>query len=175
VQALERTAAEVGYSADLLQAVEAVNKRQKDVLLAKLDAHFDGDLKGKTIALWGLAFKPNTDDMRAAPSRTLMEGLWQRGATVRAYDPEAMDEARRIYGERAELELCADPYAALDGADALAVVTEWNVFRSPDFDEIKRRLDAPVVVDGRNLYDPVRMAEDGFSYYCIGRPRQLAG
>jgi len=174
VQALERTAAEVGYSADLLQAVESVNKRQKEVLLAKLDAHFDGDLKGKTIALWGLAFKPNTDDMRAAPSRTLMEGLWMRGATVRAYDPEAMDEAQRIYGERADLELCDDPLTALDGADALAVVTEWNVFRSPDFDAIKQRLKAPVVVDGRNLYDPVRMAEDGFSYYCIGRPRQPA-
>ena len=173
VQALERTAAEVGYGADLLQAVEAVNKRQKELLLTKLDAHFDGDLGGKTIALWGLAFKPNTDDMRAAPSRRLMEGLWQRGARVCAYDPEAMDEARRIYGERPDLELCSDPNTALDGVDALVVVTEWNVFRSPDFDVIKQRLNAPVVVDGRNLYDPVRMAEDGFSYYCIGRPRVL--
>lgn len=170
VQALERTAAEVGYRAELLQAVEAVNNAQKGITLRKLEAHFSGDLQGKTIALWGLAFKPNTDDMRAAPSRVLMEGLWGRGASVRAHDPEAMSEATRIYGERPDLTLCDEPYQALDGADALVVVTEWNLFRSPDFSEVKRRLKQPVVVDGRNLYEPQRMADEGFVHYAVGRP-----
>ncbi len=169
VKALERTARDVGYEAQLLTAVEAVNERQKRKLFEKIRAHFGDDLAGRTFALWGLAFKPNTDDMREAPSRVLMEALWAAGAKVRAYDPEAMKECRRIYGERDDLTLCEDPYQALEGADALAVVTEWNVFRSPDFSKIKSLLKQPVVFDGRNLYDPLRMRELGFDYYAIGR------
>ncbi len=169
VKALERTAREVGYQAQLLEAVEAVNERQKRKLFEKIQTHFDGRLEGRTFALWGLAFKPNTDDMREAPSRVLMESLWAAGAKVRAFDPEAMDECRRIYGERDDLTLCDDPYQALEGSDALAVVTEWNVFRSPDMDKLKALLKHPVVFDGRNLYDPERMREAGFDYYAIGR------
>ena len=169
VKALERTARDVGYEAQLLAAVEAVNERQKRKLFEKIRAHFGDDLAGRTFALWGLAFKPNTDDMREAPSRVLMEALWAAGAKVRAYDPEAMKECRRIYGERDDLTLCEDPYQALEGADALAVVTEWNVFRSPDFSKVKSLLRQPVVFDGRNLYDPLRMRELGFDYYAIGR------
>ena len=170
VQALERTANEIGYKAELLSAVEAVNLRQKQVMFNKISQHFENNLSGKTIALWGLAFKPNTDDMRAAPSRTLMEALWEAGAKVQAYDPEAMDEATRIYGTRADLTLADSPEAALAGADALAVVTEWSAFRSPDFEQLKTRLSQPTIFDGRNLYDPVRLRADGFNYYCIGRP-----
>lgn len=169
VKALERTAGEVGFDAQLLSAVEARNNDQKHILYRKLDRHFSGDLKGKTIAVWGLAFKPNTDDMRDAPSRVLMESLWETGASVRAYDPEAMNEAHRIYGERDDLVLVDAPYDALDGADALVVCTEWKIFWSPDFEEIKRRLSAPVVVDGRNIYDLDRMRHHGFSYYAVGR------
>jgi len=170
VQALERTANEVGYNAELLTAVEAVNNRQKEQLFHKIHAHFDGNLKGKTIALWGLAFKPKTDDMRAAPSRTLMEALWEAGAKVQAHDPEAMNEARRIYGDRDDLKLVDSPDDALNAADALVVVTEWSAYRSPDFDSIKASLTQPTIFDGRNLYDPLRLREDGFRYYCIGRP-----
>jgi len=170
VQALERTAREVGYQAELLDAVEAVNNRQKQRLFQKIQQHFGNDLSGKTFALWGLAFKPNTDDMRAAPSRTLMEAIWAAGGRVQAYDPAAMDEARRIYGERAELTLANSPEAALEGADALITVTEWSLFRSPDFGLIKDKLSAPVLFDGRNLYDPEQLKSEGFQYYCIGRP-----
>ena len=170
VQALERTANEIGYNAELLSAVESVNNRQKEKLFAKIQAHFDGNLAGKTIAIWGLAFKPKTDDMRAAPSRTLMEALWKAGAKVQAYDPEAMDEAKRIYGDRDDLILMGSPNATLEGADALTVVTEWSAFRSPDFDLIKTRLSEPTIFDGRNLFDPARLRADGFNYYCIGRP-----
>ncbi len=169
VQALERTATQAGYQAELLRAVEAVNHRQKEVLFQKIEKHFNGNLQGRTFALWGLAFKPNTDDMRAASSRTLMEALWARGARVQAYDPEAMDEARRIYGERADLVLCTSPAAALEGADALALVTEWKSFRSPDFNKIKIALKQPLIFDGRNLYDPQMLAKEGFIYYGIGR------
>ncbi len=169
VQALERTARGIGYEAELLRAVEAVNGRQKQVLFDKIRAHFEGRLAGRTIALWGLAFKPKTDDMREAPSRALIEALWAAGARVRAHDPEAMDECRRLYGERADLTLCERPEQALDGADALAVVTEWNAFRSPDFAAIKARLAAPVVFDGRNIYDPAQMRKAGFTHYGIGR------
>ena len=169
VSALERTAHEVGYDAQLLTAVEAVNYRQKRVLVEKIDKHFDGDLKGKTFALWGLAFKPNTDDMREAPSRVVMESLWQSGATVRAYDPEAMEECRRIYGERDDLVYCNNQQEALQNADALIVVTEWQMFRSPDFDAIKQSLKSPVIFDGRNIYDPERLSSEGFAYYAIGR------
>ncbi len=173
VQALQRSASEVGYEARILSAVEAVNDRQKQFLFNKIKAHF-GDLKGRTIALWGLAFKPNTDDMRAAPSRVLMEALWAAGATVRAYDPVAMGECRRIYGERDDLVLCKNSPAALAGADALAIVTEWREFRSPDFDFIKGALSSPVIFDGRNLYDPAHMARAGIGYYAVGRGKALS-
>ena len=172
VQALARSAAEVGYDASLLGSVEAVNDRQKQVLFKKILHHFK-ELKGKTVAIWGLAFKPNTDDMREAPSRVLIEALWAQGAAVRAYDPVAMPECRRIYGERADLAFCKTGPEALQGADALAIVTEWQEFRSPDFDFIKKTLKSPVIFDGRNLYDPAHMVEAGFSYYAIGRGRRI--
>jgi UDPglucose 6-dehydrogenase len=168
VQALKRSADEVGYEASVLTAVENVNNRQKHVLFHKIKAHF-GDLKGMTFALWGLAFKPNTDDMREAASRVLMESLWSAGARVRAYDPVAMPECTRIYGKRADLTLCKTSPEVLEGADALAIVTEWREFRSPDFDAIKSALRTPAIFDGRNLYDPAQMARAGFSYYAIGR------
>jgi UDPglucose 6-dehydrogenase len=175
VQALKRSADEVGYQASILTAVESVNNRQKHVLFSKIKAHF-GDLTGKTIGLWGLAFKPNTDDMREAASRVLMESLWAAGAKVRAYDPVAMAECRRIYGERSDLTLCKSSPEVLEGADALAIVTEWREFRSPDFDAIKATLRTPAIFDGRNLYDPARMERAGFSYYAIGRgKRSMAG
>ena len=171
VKALERTAREIGYQAELLSAVENVNDRQKQRLFEKMHAHYQGDLNGRTIALWGLAFKPNTDDMREASSRVLMEALWAAGAKVRAYDPVAMDECRHIYGERADLTLCASPEEALEGASALAIATEWKEFRSPDFELLRERLDDPVVFDGRNLYDPQLMERGGIAYYAIGRGR----
>ncbi|MEW8324919.1 MAG: UDP-glucose/GDP-mannose dehydrogenase family protein [Candidatus Thiodiazotropha taylori] len=169
VSALERTAKQVGYDAQLLTAVEAVNYRQKRVLFEKIMRHYSGDVKGKTFALWGLSFKPNTDDMREASSRVLMESLWEAGASVRVFDPEAMEECHRIYGERDDLVYCDNQEGTLESADALIVVTEWQVFRSPDFEHIKQVLSAPVVFDGRNIYDPLRMKESGFSYYAIGR------
>jgi UDPglucose 6-dehydrogenase len=171
VKALKRSAHEVGYRESILTAVEAVNDRQKAVLFNKIKAHF-GNLRGKTIALWGLAFKPNTDDMREAPSRVLMEALWREGARVRAFDPVAMLECARIYGERTDLTLCKSSPETLTGADALAIVTEWREFRSPDFDAIKATLKEPVIFDGRNLYDPAHMVRAGFSYYAIGRGRR---
>ncbi len=170
VSALERTARDVGYHAQLLEAVEAVNNRQKKVLFRKIREHFGGELRGKRIALWGLAFKPNTDDMRDAPSRVLMEALWDAGATVSAYDPVAMEEAKRIYGNRDELVLADSPQQAVEGAHALAVVTEWNIFRSPDFHSLKEALALPVIFDGRNIYDPAMLRSLGFTYYGIGRP-----
>ena len=173
VQALVHTAEAHGYAPRLLQAVEAVNQAQKQRLFALIQRHFGGDLRGKTIALWGLAFKPNTDDMRAAPSRTLMEALWGAGAHVRAYDPEAQRETRRFYGERADLTLCVQPYEALQGADALVLVTEWKVFRSPDFARIRAALATPVLFDGRNLYDPAAVESAGLAYYGIGRGRSV--
>ncbi|EIJ35812.1 UDP-glucose dehydrogenase family protein [Thiothrix nivea] len=169
VQALERTAREIGYKAELLSAVEAVNYRQKEKPFAKLQKHYGSKLEGKTIALWGLAFKPNTDDMREASSRTLMEMLWQQGCKVQAFDPVAMEECTRIYGERADLTLCKTAEDALNGADCLAIVTEWQQFRSPNFDAIKTKLKDPVIVDGRNLYSPEQMAKKGITYYAIGR------
>jgi UDPglucose 6-dehydrogenase len=172
VQALQRSAEEVGYDASILAAVESVNNRQKHVLFNKIKAHF-GELLGRTVAVWCLAFKPNTDDMREASSRVLMESLWSAGAGVRAYDPVAMPECLRIYGQRADLTLCKTGPDALTGADALAIVTEWHEFRSPDFDYIKSALNTPVIFDGRNLYDPVQMAQAGFSYYAIGRGKAL--
>ncbi len=168
VRALVHTASQVGVQAELIEAVQGVNDRQKHVLFRKLSAHF-GDLSGKNVALWGLAFKPNTDDMREAPSRVFMEACWAAGVNVQAYDPVATDEARRIYGERDDLQLCETPEAALKGADALVVVTEWREFRSPDFAFIKDTLNQPVVIDGRNIYDPEHMAARGFAYYAVGR------
>jgi UDPglucose 6-dehydrogenase len=168
VQALQRSAQDVGYDASILAAVESVNNRQKQVLFNKIKAHF-GDLRGKTVAIWGLAFKPNTDDMREAASRVLMESLWSAGAKVRAFDPVAMPECLRIYGQRPDLVLCKTSPEALQGADALAIVTEWREFRSPDFDHIKGTLRSPAIFDGRNLYDPEHMRKAGFDYYAIGR------
>lgn len=173
VQALERTARGVGYSARLLGAVESVNHDQKTKLFELIQRHFDGQIAGKTIALWGLAFKPNTDDMREASSRHLMEALWKAGAKVRAFDPEASHETYRIYGDRDDLVLCESAYQALDGADVLAIVTEWKAFRSPDFARIRDMLAEPAVFDGRNLYDPVAVEEAGLAYYGIGRGRSL--
>ncbi len=169
VKALEYTARSIDYEAALLQAVETVNERQKTVLFEKIQRHFKNGLRGRTFALWGLAFKPGTDDMREAPSRNLMEALWREGCAVRAYDPAAMDEARRLYGERPDFHLCAQPMETLIGADALIIVTEWSLFRSPDFDAIRRQLKQPVIFDGRNLYEPDYLREAGFSYYAIGR------
>ena len=169
VSALEKTAKEVGYDAKLLQAVEAVNNNQKHKLFERINNYFKQDLKGKTFALWGLAFKPNTDDMRDAPSRVLMEALWNAGAKVQAYDPEASEEAYRIYGQRDDFTICKEPNAVFSGADAMIIVTEWKVFRSPDFDMIKQNLKTPVIFDGRNLYDPEHIKELGFDYYGIGR------
>lgn len=169
VSALERAAHEIGYDAELLGAVESVNRHQKQRLFEKLSDHFKGDLQGRTIALWGLAFKPNTDDMREAPSRVLMEALWKAGVKVQAYDPVAAEEARRIYGQRDDLIVMDSSEAVLDDADALVVVTEWHLFRSPDFDLIKQTLKAPVIFDGRNMYDPGHLKEKGFTYYGIGR------
>jgi UDPglucose 6-dehydrogenase len=173
VQALERTARSYGYDAQLLTAVEAVNRQQKDKLFELIARHFNGELSGRTIALWGLAFKPNTDDMREASSRFLMEALWQAGATVRAFDPQASDETQRLYGDRADLVLCASAYEALQGADVLAVVTEWKAFRSPDFQRIGSLLGERAIFDGRNLYDPAAVEDAGVAYYGIGRGRSL--
>lgn len=169
VKALIHTARAIGFEPTVLQAVEDRNDAQKTVIFSKIAAHYAGDLKGRTFALWGLAFKPNTDDMREAAARVLMEALWAAGAKVQAYDPEAMEETQRIYGDRPDLMLCGTKEAALKGADALVVMTEWQAFRAPDFDLIRDRLAAPVVFDGRNLYDPARMARKGFAYYAIGR------
>jgi UDPglucose 6-dehydrogenase len=173
VQALERIARSHGYEARVLDAVETVNRNQKEKLFELLNRHFAGRLAGKTVALWGLAFKPNTDDMREAPSRRLLEQLWSAGAKVRAFDPEARDEAQRLYGKRADLVLCEEMYAALEGADALIVVTEWKVFWSPDFARIKSALRTPVVLDGRNIYEPAAVEAAGLAYYGIGRGRSL--
>jgi UDPglucose 6-dehydrogenase len=167
VKALAHTARSAGMAPDLLDAVESVNQRQKQVMFAKLQDAV-GDLAGKTIAVWGLAFKAGTDDMRESPAVTLVDALLVAGATVRVHDPEAMKVARGVWNAR--VEYAAEPYGALDGADALCVVTEWLVYRTPDFDRIKALLKAPVVIDGRNLYDPVRMSARGFRYIGIGRP-----
>ena len=173
VQALARTASKVGYEAELLKAVEAVNKRQKSTLFDKLSHALDGELEGKTIAVWGLSFKPETDDMRDAPSRTLMEALWDKGATVQAYDPEAMKECRRIYGERDDLVLVADRIQAVKKADALVICTEWKEFRTLDAEWIRGQLSAPVVIDGRNLFDPETMSAAGVDYYAVGRGKTI--
>lgn len=171
VKALVKTAGDIQFDAGILKAVERVNDAQKNLLFRKIRDFFGGDLSHRTIALWGLAFKPRTDDMREAPSRTLMEAIWHAGGRVRAYDPVAMNEARRIYGERPDLELLDQPMTAARGADALAIVTEWRVFKSPDFIKIKQFLKQPAIFDGRNLYEPEQLRELGFLYFPIGRPQ----
>jgi UDPglucose 6-dehydrogenase len=168
VQALFRTADQEGYHSRILRAVEDVNAAQKEKLFQLITRHY-GDVSGKTFALWGLAFKPRTDDMREAPSRVLMEALWDAGATVQAYDPEAMDETQRIYGVNQRLKLMGTKESVLAGADALVICTEWQHFRAPDFNFIKAQLKDPVIFDGRNLYDPANMSAKGFTYYAIGR------
>ncbi len=179
VQALARTAQQHGFEPTLLNAVEAVNDAQKGHLFELIQRHYDrGEdegVAGKTFAVWGLAFKPNTDDMREASSRRLLPQLWQAGARVRAYDPEATAEARRIFGEREDLTFCDSAFDALEGADALVVVTEWKQFRSPDFARIKQALKDDVVFDGRNLYEPAEIEAAGLAYYGIGRGRSLQG
>ena len=169
VQALIRTAEKAGVAPSVLAAVEARNATQKQVLFDKVAHYFAGDLRGRTFALWGLAFKPNTDDMREAPSRVLMEALWAAGAKVRAYDPEAMHETARLYGVRDDLDLVGTREEALKGADALIIATEWKVFQSADFDAIKSQLRRPAIFDGRNIYDPAFMKSLGFDYFAIGR------
>ncbi len=171
VRALAQSARQVGYEAQLISAVEAVNDRQKATLFTKLAEALGGEaaLRGRTVAVWGLAFKPNTDDMREAPSRVLMEALWAAGAKVQAFDPVAMDETRRLYGDRADLVLAADKYSVLDGADALVICTEWQPFRAPDFDEMARRLARRLIVDGRNLYVPAKLQAEGWRYLSVGR------
>ena len=173
VTALERTARDHGYRAELLQAVENVNDRQKSVVFEKARRYFNDNLRAKTIALWGLAFKPNTDDMRAAPSRSFMEAVWNAGGRIQAHDPEAMPETKRIYGERTDLKLVKKPMDALEGADALVILTEWKIFRSPDFAAIKSKLKQPVIFDGRNIYDPVTVQRANLAYYGIGRGDSL--
>jgi UDPglucose 6-dehydrogenase len=169
VKALQFTARESGVPLALLEAVEAVNERQKRVLVDKIVARFGEHLGGLTFAVWGLAFKPDTDDMREAPSRTIVAELGRRGAKVVAYDPVAMDEARHVFGAAEWLSYARTPMAAVEGADALVIVTEWKEFRSPDFDEIARRLRHRVVFDGRNLYEPEMVRGFGLEYHGIGR------
>lgn len=171
VKALLKSAEDHGYQSDILAAVDIINYRQKQLLFKKISAHYKDELAGKVIALWGLAFKPNTDDMREAPSCSLMEALWAAGASVRAYDPKAGEEASRLYGDRKgkEFVLLDSANEALKGADALAILTEWNEFRSPDFSYLKEQLANDVIFDGRNLFDPKTVARYGLSYYGIGR------
>jgi UDPglucose 6-dehydrogenase len=169
VQALIRTGRDVGLEFWILEAVERVNQRQKLVMLEKLAAAVPGGLAGCTVAVWGLAFKAETDDMRESPSIPLIEGLLKAGARVKVHDPKAMESARHLLGDR--VTYVADPYAAAERADALAIVTEWLVYRNPDFDRLKALLKQPLIVDGRNLYDPARMQAQGFLYHSIGRKR----
>jgi len=173
MRALIHSAQQVNCSSDLLQAVEAINERQKHKLFDRINAYFKGDLKGRTFALCGLAFKPNTDDMRDAPSRVLMEALWAAGADVRAFDPEAMQETQRLYGDEPRLSLMGTPESVLQGADALIVCTEWQQFKAPDFDLIKQRLKTPVIFDGRNLYDSERLTRVGLQYFPMGRGESI--
>lgn len=173
VKALVHSAEQVGYQAKILQAVEEVNHTQKHKLFELISGHYKGQLKGKKVALWGLSFKPNTDDMREASSLVLLEQLWQAGAQVMAYDPEAMEETQRIVGVRDDLALMGTKESALAGADMLVICTEWQAFRAPNFNQIKDALSEPVIFDGRNLYEPESMEEKGFSYYGIGRGESI--
>lgn len=169
VQAMIRTADNIDFDAKVLRAVKKRNDEQKTVLFKKINKHFAGELIGKTFALWGVSFKPNTDDMREAPSRVLLESLWKAGAKVQAYDPEAMEEMQRIYGPRDDLSLCETKESALKDADALIIVTEWQAFKAPDFEIIKQQLRTPIIFDGRNLFEPNRIKTKGIEYISIGR------
>lgn len=173
VQALERSANEIGYEAKILRAIESVNYKQKEKLFGYISSFYKNEITGKTIAVWGLSFKPNTDDMREASSRVLIELLWKAGAKIQAYDPEAMEEAQRIYGIRDDFMLMGTKEAALHGADALVIVTEWKSFRVPDFKKMIEELQDKVIFDGRNLYDPARVEAMGLAYYGIGRGRSI--
>lgn len=173
VQALIRIAEQLGYQPQLLQAVEAVNYQQKQKLPQFIYQHYGDNLDGKTFALWGLSFKPNTDDVREAASRVVLEYLWRKGARVQAYDPKAMQEIQRIYGHHPQLQLTDSKEAALKGADALVICTEWQEFRVPDFSVLKNSLNQAVIFDGRNLYDPEKLYQQGFVYYAIGRGASL--
>ncbi|MEH8117773.1 UDP-glucose/GDP-mannose dehydrogenase family protein [Aeromonas allosaccharophila] len=170
IKSLRHTAASVGCDAPLLAAVEQVNQRQQQKMAQTLLTRFGPDLRGHTFALWGLAFKPGTDDMRDAPSRPLLAAIWAAGGRVQAFDPKAMGRARQIYGQRPDLLLCPTQEAAQEGADALLICTEWQAFRAPDFQQLKALLNQPVIIDGRNLYDPRQLSELGFDYHAIGRP-----
>ena len=174
VQALHRTARQHGYDARILEAVEAVNQDQKSVLLTKIDAEYGADLSDKTIAIWGLAFKPNTDDMREAPSRVIIDGLLARGATINAYDPVARSEAEHIYAGNRQVIFCDELYQTTEAADALVIVTEWKAFRSPDFERLKQQMSRAVIFDGRNIYDPQQLNDLGFRYFGIGRSNQAS-
>ena len=174
VQALIRSAHDAGHEPQILNAVESVNTRQKEVLFRKMQRHFSDGLAGRTLALWGLSFKPNTDDMREAPARTLIGLLLAAGARVHAYDPVAGAEAQRLYAGVAGLTLARNAYDAVQGADALAIVTEWQEFRSPDFERLRELLKTPVIFDGRNLYDPAMVGRFGLTYYAVGRGKLLA-
>ena len=167
VQALVGTGVEFGSPLKIMEAVEEVNQEQKRILFNKISAHFSGDLNGKVIGVWGLAFKPNTDDMREAPSLTLIDELLKAGAKVKAFDPAARETAGELLGDT--IDFCGSSYEVLEGSDALAIVTEWNEFRMPDFQRMKELMRQPVLFDGRNLFQPARMAELGFTYACIGR------
>lgn len=169
IQSLICSSEAIGYQPRLLQAVEVINQQQKQQLFHKIQRHFKQSLNGRRFALWGAAFKPNTDDIREAPSRVLMEALWQAGAQVQLFDPQAMGEIARVYGERADLQLMPTKEAAVQGADALVICTEWQNFRAPDFSYLKKQLGHPLIFDGRNLYDPERLAQLGFTYYAVGR------
>jgi UDPglucose 6-dehydrogenase len=171
VRALQLSASETGYPPQILRAVDEVNERQKNVIFEKIDAHFGGSLEGRQFAVWGLSFKPNTDDLREAPSGVLLESLWRAGARVRAYDPVARENASRLYGERDDFVLCEQADEVLEGSDALIVVTEWREFRSPDFELIAKTIPEAVIFDGRNVYDPELVRQFGIQYYGIGRGR----
>ena len=167
VSALSKIAVDAGFDFRILRSVQEVNERQKRILLEKLDREFRGDLAGKTVAIWGLSFKPKTDDMREAPSLTIIRGLLERNARVVAHDPEAMHEAKRIFGD--SISLVENPYEACTGADVLVILTEWSTYQRPNFETIKSLLKTPLIVDGRNIYNPERMRQAGFVYHSIGR------
>jgi UDPglucose 6-dehydrogenase len=167
IRAVIHMAQSKGLPARMMEAVDLVNEAQKNVLFQKIRQHFGGELEGKTIGMWGLAFKPRTDDVREAPALALIESLLKAGAELRVHDPEALAHVRSLHGDH--LAYCDRPYGALEQADALAVVTEWSEFRNPDFEVMRRLMRQPVVFDGRNVYDPARMAAMGFTYYGVGR------
>jgi UDPglucose 6-dehydrogenase len=171
IQALQHTAGEYGVQLTIVDSVEKANRTQKQRLLEKVRGRFGEQLDGRHFAVWGLSFKPNTDDMREAPSRVVINGLLARGASISAYDPVAMEEGKRIFAKESGVRFAASTVGALDGADALIIVTEWKEFRSPDFDDMKKRMKSPVVFDGRNLYEPAMMRDAGIEYFSVGRPQ----